>query len=77
MIEKKYLLDNLSQQLDIIENSSYETLTEYQAGYISALNYLLDLIIGYKDNTSNENKATKFQEKTTIKPGFRLFAKRK
>ena len=69
-----YICDRLTEQLDIIENSSQGNLTEYQCGYIAGINYLLDLIINYKDssekNTSNENKPH-------IKPGFRLFAKRK
>lgn len=73
---KTYLLNKLDEQLDIIENSSQGNLTEYQAGYISALNFLIDLIMSYKDNISGENKTTKYQEKTVIKPGFRPFQKR-
>jgi len=34
------------------------------------------LIMSYKDNTPGENKTTKYQEKTVIKPGFRPFQKR-
>lgn len=72
---KDYLLKELEKQLDIIENSSYNSLTEYQLGYIAAINYLLDIIINYKD--SNEKQKTSNESKPHIKPGFRLFSKRK
>lgn len=64
---KTYLLENLEKQLDIIENSCYETLTEYQAGYISALNFLIDLILNYNDS-SNERRPQK--EAANITPGW-------
>lgn len=72
---KTYLLNKLEEQLDIIENSSQGNLTEYQLGYIAAINFLLDLIINYKD--SSEKQKTLVNDKPHIKPGFRLFAKRK
>lgn len=72
---KTYLLGNLTEQLDIIENSSQGNLTEYQCGYIAGINYLLDLIINYKD--SSEKQKIPGENKPHIKPGFRLFAKRK
>ena len=71
----KFICDRLTEQLDIIENSSYKSLTEYQLGYIAAINYLLDLIINYKD--SSEKQKIPNESKPHIKPGFRLFSKRK
>ena len=71
----KFICDRLTEQLDIIENSSYKSLTEYQLGYIAAINYLLDLIINYKDSSGKQK--TPVNDKSHIKPGFRLFAKRK
>lgn len=70
-----YICDKLTEQLDIIGNSSYKSLNEYQLGYIAAINFLLDLIINYKD--SSEKQKTPNENKPHIKPGFRLFAKRK
>lgn len=70
-----YICDKLTEQLDIIENSSQGNLTEYQCGYIAGINYLLDLIINYKE--SSEKQKIPVNEKPHIKPGFRLFAKRK
>lgn len=72
---KTHLLSKLEEQLDIIENSSYNNLSEYQLGYIAAINFLLDLIINYKE--SSEKQKTPGENKPHIKPGFRLFAKRK
>lgn len=72
---KTYLLIKLDEQLDIIENSSQGNLTEYQCGYIAGINYLLDLIINYKE--SSEKQKTSNESKPHIKPGFRLFSKRK
>lgn len=69
-----YICDKLEEQLDIIENSSQGNLSEYQLGYIAAINFLLDLIINYKDS---EKQKTPNESKTIIKPGFRLFSKRK
>lgn len=71
---KDYLLKELEKQLDIIENSSYNNLSEYQLGYIAAISFLLDLIINYKDGSEKQKTSN---EKPHIKPGFRLFAKRK
>ena len=71
----KFICDRLTEQLDIIENSSNGNLNDYQLGYIAAINFLLDLIINYKD--SSEKQKTPVNDKPHIKPGFRLFAKRK
>ena len=71
----KFICDRLTEQLDIIENSSNGNLNDYQLGYIAAINFLLDLIINYKD--SSEKQTITGENKPHIKPGFRLFAKRK
>jgi len=66
-IDIPYITEKIEQQLQYIEKSQFQEFTDYQLGYIAALNFVLDSIIEYQ---------CKEDEKPVITEGWKPFSKR-
>ena len=62
------ILKELENRIDIIENASCGNLTEFQCGYLAAMNEFIDLLIREKE----KNKPDPIKKDVVMSPGFTL-----
>ena len=60
------ILKELENRIDIIENASCGKLTEFQCGYLAAVNEFIDLLIREKEKSSPDP----IKKDTVMTPGF-------
>ena len=62
------ILKELENRIDIIENASCGNLTEFQCGYLAAMNEFIDLLIREKEKF----KPDPIKKEVVMSPGFTL-----